>query len=102
MINRFGSLSEVIQADEKLLRQVDGVGEESALFLNLLNDFMLYVLEHQKSDDDTSLDNTAKMVSYFRNHYIRRFYVKVIHLFLMNIFDGFGDLANIVDCYCFS
>lgn len=38
LINKFGSLSGVLKADAAALRTVDGVGDNAALFLNLIHD----------------------------------------------------------------
>ena len=70
LINTFGSLNEVVQAEEKQLKLVEGIGEESALFINVLRDFISYYLENANNDSNEALNSPAKLVSYFRKHYM--------------------------------
>ena len=42
LLDRFGSFSKVLEAAPQALRQVEGVGEGTATYINLLNDTMRY------------------------------------------------------------
>lgn len=44
LLNRFGSLSQVLEADMEELMQVEGVGEHSAVLLHLMNEMGRYYL----------------------------------------------------------
>lgn len=69
LINKFGSLVNVIDADNRQLKQVEGIGDESALFINVLKDFIEYYIQNRVLEEDSALDSPSKMISYFRNHY---------------------------------
>lgn len=47
LLKKFGSLAEVLDADEKQLREIDGIGEYAAQFLKLIRAvFKIYSLNH--------------------------------------------------------
>ena len=69
LIDCFGSCSNVFDADYNDLIKVEGVGPESALFLNILSSLM-EVYDKSKLEMSTSiLDTTAKCVQFFRDFY---------------------------------
>ncbi|MBR1987992.1 MAG: RadC family protein [Clostridia bacterium] len=69
LIDNFGDITKVIDADYKELIKQKGVGEETALFLHVLSSFYdKYKLTKNYSDNET-LDNTQKCVDYFRKNY---------------------------------
>ncbi len=69
LIDRFGSIAGVLDADRKALKQVTGVGEETALFLSILPQlFSLYKLGKGASKV-SYLRNVRNCVDYFRQNF---------------------------------
>ena len=51
LLNKFRSISNILNANENELKNVNGIGENSALFLNLLKTiFRLYIESECKGD----------------------------------------------------
>ena len=69
LIDYFGNFSNVIDADYHDLLKVDGIGPESALFMNVLSQlFELYKKAKLESGTHV-LNNTTKCVTFFRDFY---------------------------------
>lgn len=69
LIEKFGTLSNVLNAGYEHLKKIDGVGHETALFLSLLPDiFDRY--NASKNTESILLDTPGRCVNYFRttNH----------------------------------
>lgn len=69
LLDHFGSLSQVLAASPAELQKVSGMGESSATFLSLLNDFCRYCYDNQNAKI-TILDSTAA----FRKFLIPKFH----------------------------
>lgn len=69
LINNFGDITKVIDADYNELRKQKGVGEETALFLSILSSFYEKYKLTKNFTDNEILDNTQKCVNYFRKNY---------------------------------
>ena len=54
LIDKFGSLSKVLSADEEKLRESKGVGTGGAVFLKLINDFGLSYMRNSHSSETLS------------------------------------------------
>ena len=68
LLNAFGNLAGVLNADYKELKKVRGVGEETALFLSLFTQvFETYLAD--KTKKDIFLRNTKACVNFFRDNY---------------------------------
>lgn len=68
LLDRFGSVSKVVEAPVEELRKVPGVGENAAVFLSLLNAFGRYQQVNRVTDMDilTSIDRCgAYLVPFF-------------------------------------
>ena len=65
LIERFGSFGAVLDAGFEQLKEVNGVGESTALFLSLLPDFFLKYTA-SKNVDAIILDTASKMTNYIR------------------------------------
>lgn len=65
LINTFGSLNGVIDAHPDKLRKVAGIGEQAAIFLNFLKQFVTY---YQKSarDRGTKINTPGQAIEYLR------------------------------------
>ena len=69
LIDRFGSIAGVLDSDRKLLKQVAGVGEETALFLSILPQlFAIYKLGKGASKV-SYLRNVRNCIDYFRQNF---------------------------------
>lgn len=68
LLETFGNLAGVLNADYKDLKKVKGVGEETALFLSLYPQvFELYLQD--KTKKDIFLRNTRECANFFRDNY---------------------------------
>jgi len=62
LINKFGSLTGVIEAHPKKLQEVGGVGENTAIFLSFLRQFITYATKRKQRRE--SINNTQDATSY--------------------------------------
>ena len=70
LLNKFGSLSGVIDADINQLKLIKGLGEESAFFLTILREFVHIYLENKKQTEDIIFKNNQNVITYFRSHFL--------------------------------
>ena len=68
LINNFGDVTKVVDADYNELKKQKGVGEETALFLSVLSSFYEKYKMTKNFTDNEILDNTQKCVNYFRKN----------------------------------
>lgn len=61
----FGSLPQVLDASKEELMQVEGIGENAALFLSMIRDISRYYHDKEKQDEDIlrTLDECGKYLS---------------------------------------
>ena len=64
LINTFGSISKVLEANVEELKKVDGIGDVTAMFLNSYLGVM-YHYEKDKSTKDIIIDTPKKASAYF-------------------------------------
>ncbi len=69
LIDNFNSFANVIDADYHDLMKVDGVGPESALFLNVLSQFMEIYNKSKLEASTYVLNSTDQAVGFFRDSY---------------------------------
>lgn len=69
LLDRFGSLSGVLEASTQELEMVPGVGKNVSTYLSLLTATGRYYLVH-KAENETILDSTEK----YGNYLVRRFF----------------------------
>ena len=69
LINRFGSFSATIDADYHDLLKVDGIGPESALFLNVLSQMKDVYLKSKQEQENIEIKTTMEAVKFFRKFY---------------------------------
>lgn len=78
LIDHFGSFGAVFDAGFEQLKNFDGLGEESALFLSLLPD-MFAKYNASKNTDAVILDTPLRCANYFKSNYrfkpIEEFYI---------------------------
>ena len=65
LINTFGSLTGVIDAHPDKLRQVAGIGEQAAVFLNFLKQFVTYY-QAQARNRNAKITAPARAIEYLR------------------------------------
>lgn len=66
LLDTFGSFAGVLDAGFHQLKKIEGIGDETALYLSLLPDFFVKYTA-SKNIDSIILDNTYKNVNYFRS-----------------------------------
>lgn len=69
LINNFGNFANVIDADYHDLLKIEGVGKESALFINILSQFVEIYNKSKNELKKYFLKNTAQCVQFFRDNY---------------------------------
>ena len=69
LLNHFGRFSSVLDASITDLMKVEGVGKETALFLNMLPDVFELYKQDKASLATTFIKNTHQCVEYFRSNY---------------------------------
>ena len=76
LLNKFGSLKNVFAADYLKLIDIDGIKENSALLISLVNAFSNYVHKPDNKDILNSSESTIKYaVDLFHNATVEQFYV---------------------------
>ena len=65
LINTFGSLNGVIDAHPDKLREVSGIGEQAAIFLNFLKQFVTYY-QRATRDKNTKINTPAQAIEHLR------------------------------------
>lgn len=66
LLDTYGSLYNIVNTPREDLKKIKGIGEEAALFLNLIKDFSR-IYEESKSNGVTKLNSTASCVKFFRD-----------------------------------
>lgn len=70
ILNYFnGSLTKAIDADYKTLSNIEGVGENTALFFNVLSELIDVYLQRRSKKSLYTLQTTKDCVEYFRDNY---------------------------------
>lgn len=67
LINEFGSLYNVLDADYADLIKIKGVGKKTAMMLNSLRKIIYYYRESKREDKMKVLDTPAKIIEFFRD-----------------------------------
>ena len=70
LINRFGSLSQVFDADYENLLEVDGVGERSAMLIKLMPELFREYEKNKLNDKDVHL-NSSELVAEYMSRYFK-------------------------------
>lgn len=66
LINKFGSVVNVINAPKEKLMEVEGIGEQAAIYINMLSEFMRYY-NKLRYHTDTFVLNSETCVEYLLN-----------------------------------
>ncbi len=70
LINRFGSLSEVFDADYEELCKVKGIGERSALLIKLMPELFREYEKDKLNRDEVRLNSSELVAKYVASHFI--------------------------------
>lgn len=65
LINTFGSLNGVIDAHPDKLREVSGIGEQAAIFLNFLKQFVTYY-QRKSRDRNAKINTPSQAINHLR------------------------------------
>lgn len=71
LLNRFGTLVDVLDATEEELLQVDGMGQNSAQYLHFIMTLYRYYFS-QRSQEDLVLDTVEKCGEYLASYFLGR------------------------------
>ena len=66
LFDRFGTLKEILSADQEELKKIDGLGKQSVIFIKALNEFIKFYFEHQVEKNEiefTTIDNLLKYLN---------------------------------------
>ncbi|MBQ8615541.1 MAG: RadC family protein [Clostridia bacterium] len=69
LIDYFGSFCDVIDADYHDLKNIDGIGHESALFINILSQFIDIYNKSKQERKSHVLNSPGASVKFFRSYY---------------------------------
>ena len=69
LINNFGSLAKVVDADYNELKKIKGIGENTAFLINVISSFMPIYRESKAREDDIIIKNTFDAINYFRRRF---------------------------------
>jgi len=69
LLEDFKTISKVVDAETSQLKTINGVGDETILFFNILRDFVDVYLDNKKDEKIIKLDTAIKCVEYFRKHF---------------------------------
>ena len=83
LINRFGTLEAVFDADVKELMKVEGVGENTAILINLFHNIGIRI-DKNKNKNIKKLDSSAKSMKFVENELSGQTREKVIVITLDN------------------
>ena len=83
LFNRFGTLKEILSADIKELKQIDGLGGQSAIFIKAINEFIKFYFEHQVEKNEIQFTTLEQTVTYF-NAVIGNYKNEVVKVLYLN------------------
>lgn len=69
LINNFGSLAKIIDADYYDLLKVEGLGEETALYFNIISSLIKLYKVSKAKEESVFIKNTLEGVKYFRDNF---------------------------------
>lgn len=99
LLEKYKTLSAVVDADRKSLVKIIGLGEESSLFLNILGQFCSIYKTSKIKEKVTKILSTADGVKYFRqNFYVsEREFMHVVCLNAQGTIVGSVDVNGVSD-----
>lgn len=67
LIKKYGTIEEILKADIKDLKEIEGVGDITAVFLNFIGDIAACSFKDKAEKEKTSFRNKNQLISYLRN-----------------------------------
>lgn len=82
LFDRFGSLKGILSADIEELKQIDGIGRQSVLFIKALNEFIKFYFEQQVEKNEIQFTSLEQIAAYLEGTIGNNKYevVKVLYL----------------------
>lgn len=68
LLNKYETIEDVLKTDIEELREVEGIGETTGIFLNFIGDMVSYCFEEKIKKNKISLKNKEQLISYLRNN----------------------------------
>lgn len=67
LLKKYGTIEEIFKADIKELKKIEGIGDISAVFLNLIGDIMAFSFRDKLKKQKISLKNKNELIAYLKN-----------------------------------
>ena len=67
LIKKYGTIEEILKADIKDLKEIEGVGDITAVFLNFVGDIAACSFKDKVEKEKISFRNKNQLISYLRN-----------------------------------
>ena len=67
LIKKYGTIEEILKADIKDLKEIEGVGDITAVFLNFIGDIAACSFKDKAEKQKISFKNKNQLISYLRN-----------------------------------
>lgn len=67
LIKKYGTIEEILKADIKDLKEIEGVGDITAVFLNFVGDIAACSFKDKAEKEKISFRNKNQLISYLRN-----------------------------------
>lgn len=67
LIKKYGTIEEILKADIKDLKETEGVGDITAVFLNFIGDIAACSFKDKAGKEKISFKNKNQLISYLRN-----------------------------------
>lgn len=67
LIKKYGTIEEILKADIKDLKEIEGVGDITAVFLNFIGDIAACSFKDKAKKEKISFRNKNQLISYLRN-----------------------------------
>jgi len=91
LINTFGSLNGVIDAHPDKLREVAGIGEQAAIFLNFLKQFVMYYQRNARNQKE-KINTPAQAIEYLRGNMHKYMQTHTTEQFILLCLDKSGRI----------
>ncbi len=82
LFERFGSLKGILSGDIEELKQIDGLGRQTVIFIKVLNEFIKFYFEHQAEKNEIQFTTLEQIAAYLEGTIGNNKYevVKVLYL----------------------
>lgn len=95
LLSRFKSIQGIFSADTNEIRNIEGMGEHSTLFLKIISEFIRFYFEHQVEKKELKFTTLEQVISYlnavigdYKNEVVKVIYLnsknKVLHTELLS------------------